>query len=65
MYDELGKPRVQLDVGKEGPRLYLEDEKGFSATVGNYYTADPKINEKLTAASVVLSNSGGAIWRAP
>ena len=67
LYDQRGRPRAQLDVGKEGPRLYLEDEKGFSATVGNYYyLSDPRANEKVTAASLVLSApSLGVIWHAP
>ena len=66
LYDQLGQPRAQLDVGKEGPRLYLEDEAGFSSTVGGYYTADLASNRKLTAASLVLSQrSLGVIWRAP
>ncbi len=64
--DEQGALRARLDVGHEGPRLYVEDEKGFSTTVGSYYTADPKANAKLTAASLVLSHQRlGVIWHVP
>jgi hypothetical protein len=66
LYDRLGNPRVQLDVAKSGPRLFLEDEKGFSTTVGSYFTGDPKTDEKLRAASVVLAQKDlGVLWRAP
>jgi hypothetical protein len=66
LYDRSGNPRAQLDVGKTGPRLYVEDEKGFSATVGSYFTGDPATDEKLRAASVVLSQKGlGVLWRVP
>jgi hypothetical protein len=61
-----GEPRAQLDVGKEGPRLYLEDERGFAATIGNYFSDDSTKNAKLTAASVVLSQKNlGTLWHAP
>ena len=66
LYDRSGNPRAQLDVGKSGPRLYLEDERGFSTTVGSYFTGDPRTDEKLKAASVVLSQKDlGVLWRAP
>jgi hypothetical protein len=69
LYDRDGEPRTQLDVGKEGPRLYLEDRDGFQATVGYTTVNDPAIPAKNSirkAASVVLSKKDlGVIWRAP
>ena len=34
LFDEKGKARAWLDVGKSGPRLVLSDEKG--KVLGNY-----------------------------
>jgi len=66
LYDRSGNPRAQLDVGNSGPRLYLEDAKGFSTTVGSYFTGDPVTDNKLNAASVVLAAKGlGVFWSAP
>jgi hypothetical protein len=67
LYDRNGEPRAQLDVGKEGSRLYLEDQNGFAATVGNCFTLDPTHrSQELAAASVVLSQKEqGVIWHAP
>jgi len=59
-----GRPRAQLDVSIEGPRLFLKDENGYSATVGSYYsTAHP--GRKFSAASVVLQKDLGVIWHTP
>ena len=65
LYDLEGNPRAQLDAGMEGPRLYLEDEKGFSATVGSYYSSEYP-GQKHMAARVILSQKDlGVIWHAP
>src|SRR5689334_18793316 len=62
LYDLEGNPRAQLDAGMEGPRLYLEDEKGFSATVGSYYSSE-YAGQKHMAARVILSQKGaGVLW---
>lgn len=65
--DLQGTLHAQFDVGEDGPRLYLEDKKGFSATLGNYYFSDePAKNKKTTAASLVLAQKDlGLIWSAP
>jgi hypothetical protein len=67
LYDRNGEPRAQLDVGKEGSRLYLEDQNGFAAKLGNYYTVDPAFKgQRVAAASVVLTQKTlGVIWHAP
>lgn len=65
LYDLQGNARAQLDSGVEGPRLYLEDEKGFSATVGSDYSPVYP-GRKRIAASVILSQKDlGDIWHAP
>jgi hypothetical protein len=69
LYDQYGIPRAQFDVGENGPRVYLEDGRGFSATLGNYYLvgdADAAQNKKSIAASLVLAHSStGTIWQVP
>jgi hypothetical protein len=67
LYDSKGEPRAQLDVGNAGPRLYLENQFGYQATVGNYLVlGNEELNQKLKAMTFTLSHSSlGPIWRAP
>ena len=67
MYDDQGQARAQLDVGKNGPRLYFENQFGYQATVGNYFVpGNEDLNQKLRAMAFDLShNTLGVIWRAP
>ena len=66
MYDDQGQARAQLDVGKNGPRLYFENQFGYQATVGNYFVpGNEDLNQKLRAMTFDLSqNRLGVIWRA-
>jgi hypothetical protein len=66
LFDRSGAPRAQFDVGDSGPRLYLEDAKGFSTTVGSYFTGDPAKDNKATAATIALASKVlGVFWSAP
>lgn len=67
LYDSVGDPRAQFDVGVDGPRIYMEDNRGFTATLGKqYFQGDDAKNQKAVVASLVLAHKSlGTIWQAP
>jgi hypothetical protein len=65
----LYSPRAQLraSLQESGPSLFFQDEAGFATMIGGAeMMSDAEGKRKTSAASLVLTDSGGnVIWRAP
>jgi hypothetical protein len=59
LHDRNGEPRAQLEVGEEGPRLYMEDE--HAPTIGHYLSDDPA--KTISANKSGVSHPPGLLRR--
>ena len=60
-------PRGMVEIDAGQPRVSVEDEHGFVATMGHSQLAGKNTGKRVdtSAASVVLSGKGGLLWSAP